>query len=128
MCHVAALALTISQTPALAQSQSWTCEEGVRDLTGQLPTVLVEYQMVLNGDGTFRARGVVHAVGMQHPYEAQGQWHLNGNMFRKAGYRQDTLNGARPIELNLTIAAEGRMHDTTQSGNAVFAAQCQRMQ
>lgn len=126
---VVAALLGVLASPAAAQStQLWNCEEGVRDLTGNLPTVLWRYQLALHANGTYSEQGFILAIGNQYPMQGQGRWQVQGNMFRMVGQRQDSQMGVQPLELNLLIAGPAHMHDTTQSGNRVFAAQCQRSQ
>ncbi len=123
-----ATALLIPAQGHAQAPQIWACEEGIRDLTGNLPTVLWRYQLALNPDGSYAEQGLIFAVGMQYPMQGQGRWQVQGNMFRAVGQRQDGQIGLQQHELNLLITSPTYMHDTTQGGNRVFAAQCQRQQ
>lgn len=125
----AMLLLPVSLPAPAQQSQLWFCEEGIRDVTGRMPSVIWNYQMVLWENGSFQDQGYTQGTGGTHNIQAEGQWQASGGGFRKVGQRYDGLTGlVKPYELNLTISMQGQMHDTTTSGNSIFAAQCRLQQ
>lgn len=128
---IAALALALSTSGALAQAGVWQCEYGTRNIHRQ-DAHAVAYQAIFNvyQNGYVEAQGVT-ATGEQ--FVGEGQWSLTndggGYAFSIRGQRTDAILGTAILVFDSNVTSEYSMllNVTFPTGDIV-ASSCQRQQ